>query len=208
MRALGWIASLALLGACSTTHPQPPAQAAKPAIDAVEVHPIFSTWFLTTEHYEGQLGELGDALGSDCFVAELVEENGRTWLRTHSGDGTRNEDWFGWHSEVLAPIDGEVVRVNDNPSTNQPGSFEPGIASFVILRRGDGTHVLVAHLRETTVQAGDRVRAGQPIGRVGNNGNSRHPHIHLGAWRDGRPLQLRFDLRAMAALRQRTADAR
>ncbi len=206
MRARTLVVCLALLGACSTTPAPSPSAADAQAIEAVEVHPIFSTWFLTNEHYEGQLGSLGDALGSDCFVAELVEEDGRTWLRAHRGDGSRNEDWFGWHAEVLAPIDGEVVKVHENAVTNEPGSYTPGIASYVVVRRPDDTHVLVAHLREATVKVGDHVRAGQPIGRVGNNGNSRHPHIHLGAWRGERPLQLRFDLRAMAKLRQQLGE--
>lgn len=187
-------------GACAT----PPAARVDTdpsSIDAVVVHPIFDTWFFTNEHWAGQLGELGDALGSDVFVAELVEESGRSWLRTYSGDGTRNEDWFGWRREVLAPIAGEVVRVHLNPITNDPGTWTPGMASFVILRGPDGTHVAVAHLQEIRVQEGDRLEAGQPLGLMGNNGNSRHPHIHLGAWRDNRPLQIRFDLAAMAKLR-------
>ncbi|HWV39812.1 MAG TPA: M23 family metallopeptidase [Vulgatibacter sp.] len=177
------------------------------SIDAVVVHPIFASWVLTNEHWAGQLGELGDALGSDVFVAELVEEGGRSWLRTYRGDGSRNEDWFGWRREVLAPIAGEVVRVHLNPITNEPGSWTPGMATFLILRGDDDTHVLVAHLREIVVQEGARVEVGQPLGLVGNNGNSRHPHIHLGAWRGDQPLQIRFDLAAMAKLREAGARA-
>lgn len=205
MRISACLLALLVLAGCATSSSS--TTPAPPAIEAVEVHPIFATWFLANEHYEGQLGELGDALGADCFVARLVEEQGRTWLRAYRGDGARNEDWYGWRAEVLAPISGEVVKIHENGHTNEPGSFVPGIASYVVLRRDDGTHVLVAHLQELAVHEGDRIPAGQPIGRVGNNGNSRHPHIHLGAWRDGRPLQLRFDLRAMAALRQQHADA-
>ena len=70
-----------------------------------------------------------------------------------------------------------------------------------------GLHVMAGHLREIRVKEGDRLQAGQPIGFVGNNGNSRHPHIHLGAWHGDEPLQIRFDLRALAKLRT-TADQR
>ena len=188
------------LGACATS-PAVPTNTDPSPIDAVVVHPIFATWFLTNEHWAGQLGELGDALGADCIVAELVEDEGRSWLRTYRGDGARNEDWYGWRRDVLAPIAGDVVRVNVNPITNEPGTWTPGIASFVILRGLDGTFVVVAHVQDIGVREGDRVEAGQPIGVVGNNGNSRHPHIHLGAWRENRPLQIRFDLAAMARLR-------
>jgi len=192
------------LGACATAPIARESTATSPP-DAVVVHPIFATWFLTNEHWAGQLGELGDALGSDCIIAEMVEDQGRSWLRTWRGDGTHNEDWYGWRQEVLAPIAGEVVRVNVNPITNDPGTWTPGIASFVIVRGADGTHVLVAHVQEIRVREGDRVEAGQPIGLVGNNGNSHHPHIHLGAWRGDRPLQIRFDLAAMARLRDAAA---
>lgn len=73
-------------------------------------------------------------------------------------------------------------------------------ASHVVIRRYDGTHVMLAHLREIRVKEGVRGRLGEPIGRVGNDAYPRHPHIHLGAWRDDRPLQIRFDLRAMGKL--------
>lgn len=199
-RTLGLILLASLTGACATSPAAAPKNASAPSIEAVVLHPIFDTWFLTNEHYDGQLSELGDALGSDCIVGELVEVAGRTWLRMHRGDGARNEDWFGWRREVLAPIAGEVLRVHENPTVNEPGVMVPGMASFVLLRGVGGTHVIVAHLGEIRVKEGDRVEAGEPLGLVGNNGNSRHPHIHLGAWRDGVPLQIRFDLRAMAKL--------
>jgi len=194
------LAALLVTTACATTPP-----AGERAIDAVVLHPVFDTWFLVSEHGYGQSGELGDALGTDCFVGKLVEEGGRTWMRTHAGDGRRNEDWFGWNAPVLAPITGEVVRVHVNPTVNEPGIMTPGVASFVVLRGDDGLHVVVAHLGAIAVEPGRRVEAGQPIGTVGNNGYSRNPHIHLGAWRGGEPLQIRFDQRAMARLRA-TAD--
>jgi len=34
---------------------------------------------------------------------------------------------------------------------------------------------------------------GQVIAQVGNNGRSHHPHIHVGAYKDTEPLQIRFD---------------
>ena len=39
----------------------------------------------------------------------------------------------------------------------------------------------MAHLMQgsVTVQVGDRVRRGQPLAAVGNNGHSSEPHLHL-----------------------------
>ena len=74
----------------------------------------------------------------------------------------------------------------------------PGRATSVTFRRTDGTHVVYAHLREIKVSEGQIVEAGEPVGKVGNNGYSRHPHVHIGAWKGEEPLQIRFDQYKMA----------
>lgn len=102
---------------------------------------------------------------------------------------------------MLSPVSGTVDRVNINAVENLPGQLGKPPASFILLSAADGTRVMVAHVADVVVKAGDKVQAGQPLGVVGNNGFARAPHIHLGAWRDKTPLQVRFDLRAMAALR-------
>ena len=181
-----------------------PAPAPAPSeVDALLVHPLFGMPFLELEHYEGQLGSLGDALGTDCFPVRIVEESGRTWSRTYAHDGAKNDDWYRWNQPVLSPIGGSVVKVHVNDQVNAPGIMGSGSATFVEVRRDDDVHVMVAHLQDIRVKVGDKVSAGQPLGLVGNNGYSRHPHVHLGAWRDNSPLQLRFDQRAMAELVRR-----
>lgn len=133
-------------------------------------------------------------------MQELVESNARTWLRSYRGDGANNEDWFGWHKEVLSPCTCTVVRITDNPTSNAPGVFGQPPASSIELRQADGTHFVLAHVVEFRVQPGEFVRAGQVVALVGNNGYSRNPHVHVAAWRDGKPLQVRFDQEAMGKL--------
>ena len=165
---------------------------------AVVAHPPFATYYTCSEHSANlDLGP-GDALGSDCVVQEFPEETDRYWLRSHVGDGTRNEDWYGWRERVLSPCDCIVSDVHVNKITNTPGKMTPGRASSVQLRREDGVNFVIAHVREIDVAVGDSVQYGQPLARVGNNGYSRHPHIHLGAWKEDEPLQVRFDLRHKA----------
>ena len=168
-------------------------------IESVVLHPLFATDYACSEHFEGQLPYLGDALGSDCIVQGGLETG---FMKAYRGNGEKNEDWYGWGEAVLAPVDGKVERINVNPVVNQPGKLGKPPASFIMLRRDDGTYVMVAHVADIKVAVGDRVRAGQPLGVVGNNGFARAPHIHIGAWRDKMPLQIRFDLRATAALRK------
>jgi murein DD-endopeptidase MepM/ murein hydrolase activator NlpD len=71
-----------------------------------------------------------------------------------------------------------------------------------VFRRADGVSVMYAHVQDVQVRPNDVVVAGQPVARVGNNGYAWFPHTHVGAWKGDRPLQVRFDLRAMAALRR------
>jgi murein DD-endopeptidase MepM/ murein hydrolase activator NlpD len=51
----------------------------------------------------------------------------------------------------------------------------------VIIALGDRRFALLGHLRRGSVRVrrGDRVRAGDLLGRVGNSGNSTEPHLHF-----------------------------
>ena len=52
--------------------------------------------------------------------------------------------------------------------------------------------MLLAHLQRGSVQvkAGDNVRTGQPIARVGNSGNLSEPHLHIHAVKAGSAASL------------------
>jgi len=180
-----------------------PAAASASDIAAVLAHPIFGELYSCTEHPQGSLRDLGDALGTDCFIQRLVTVEGRTWMRAHANDGRDNADWYGWGKDVLSPCSCRVVKINVNPVVNQPGVMGPPPPTFVMLERDDEVFFLLAHLGDLRVKVGDRVQSGEAIGRVGNNGQSRQPHIHIGAWRAGEPLQIRFDQAAMGRLMQK-----
>lgn len=164
------------------------------------VHPLFNEIYVCNEHYASQFGHVGDALGTDCYIQSFKEINGRSWMRSYKNNGRDNADWYGWNKPVLAPISGEIVLVNENTKVNKPGFMGKGKATFVVIKREDGLHATVAHLQNLKVQVGDKVIAGEVIGLVGNNGQSWHPHIHLGIWRDDKPLQVRFDQTRMPRL--------
>lgn len=176
------------------------AMAASGDLPSVTAHPIFKQPYSCTEHWLGNLKGEGDALGTDCVIQQMVEVKGRTWMRSHKGDGSRNTDWYGWGKEVLSPCTCEVVDAQEHPSPNKPGIMGKPPAGMVKLKRDDGVFFLLGHVTSLTVKAGDKVESGQVVGRVGNNGYSRHPHIHMGAWKDKEPLQIRFDLAAMGRL--------
>ena len=70
--------------------------------------------------------------------------------------------------------------------------FHRGLGWFVELEHGGGLRSLYAHLHETRVAPGMRVRQGDVIGTVGKTGNARHawiiPHLHLEVHKDGAPI--------------------
>jgi hypothetical protein len=172
-------------------HSAPPRTEA--AIEAVTLFPLYAEYFTCAEHYAGELPSIGDALGSDCSIV-----NGGS---SHRGEGTRNEDYYGWNKPVLTPFDGIVEAVYVNPVVNQPGTMGTSKSSGVTFMRADGVHALYGHVQAITVKPGDHVVAGQPFAVVGNNGYATGPHTHVGAWRNHTPLQIRWDLAAMATLR-------
>lgn len=162
-------------------------------IEAVLAHPPVDAMYACSEHFAGQFKHPGDALGADCVVQKLVDVDGRLFSRAHAGDGARNEDWYGWNEPLLSPCDCEVKKLHENPVVNQPGILGKPPASHLVLVADDGTHFLLAHIQAPLVKPGDRVSAGQPVARIGNNGYGRTPHLHIGAWRDSTPLQIRWD---------------
>lgn len=173
--------------------------------EAVVLHPVLNGTFVCAEHAEGELNRLGDALGKDCMVIGMDETRapGRRLPSLFRGDGLENEDWFGWREPLLAPCTGEVTSTVENPETNRPGEIPESVepASEIVFACTNGVHVIYAHVQELRVGRGEEVVKGQPVGEIGNNAVSRAPHVHVGAWREDTPLQIRFDLRALGELR-------
>lgn len=170
----------------------------------VAIHPPAGA--LTCSQHSLHAGDpviLGDAAGIDCKVVRHVEGPGGRLPRFYRTDGRTNDDWYAWGAEVFAPFDGVVEAMHVNPVTNTPGTHGEGRATGIVFRRDDGTRVSYGHVAQPLVAVGDRVTAGQVVGRVGNNGFSWFPHLHVGAWKGREPLLIVLDPRAQAALVER-----
>lgn len=115
------------------------------------------------------------------FAFDIVkgDENGKT----HRGDGSKNEDYYAFGQEIVAPADGVVTYVVDGIHDNKPGEmnrmFVPG--NTVIIRHAEGEYSLFAHFKQNSirVKVGDKVTKGQTIGLCGNSGNSSEAHLHF-----------------------------
>lgn len=118
-------------------------------------------------------------------------------MREYQNSGADNSDWYGYGAEVLAPCDCTVVTIRINPEENKPGYLGKPPASFITFERSDGTHVLLAHVKDIRIEEQEVVKSGAVVALVGNNGYSRQPHVHIGAWRGETALQIRFDQTSM-----------
>jgi hypothetical protein len=102
--------------------------------------------------------------------------------KSHTGEGTRNEDYHCWDRAILAPGAGKVVAAVDGVEDNVPSRMNPRqpVGNLVVIDHGNGEFSFLAHLREGTVavEVGQEVTAGTPLGRCGNSGNSSEPHLH------------------------------
>ncbi|TXD35659.1 M23 family metallopeptidase [Lujinxingia vulgaris] len=85
---------------------------------------------------------------------------------------------------VLAPCEGEVLATRSDLPDQKPMEMDPDnlLGNFITLHCHDLT-ILLAHLRHDSpgVEAGDMVKAAQPIAEVGNTGNTSEPHLHIHA---------------------------
>lgn len=102
------------------------------------------------------------------------------------GDPDQNQSWIFFGDPVLAVADGVVVATVDKfpdqiPNHPKPVNLLEADGNHVIIRFGKGLYAGYAHLLpgSITVKAGDRVSAGQQIGRLGNSGSSTGPHLHF-----------------------------
>jgi Peptidase family M23 len=106
---------------------------------------------------------------------------------------------------LYAPCDGVVLQsVNAMPDMSPPTvNREHEKGNFVMLQcNQDKAVIAMAHLRKGSVKVamGDRVSTGQPLGEIGNSGESGEPHLHIHAQRlgsnatalDGEPLPMTF----------------
>ncbi len=102
--------------------------------------------------------------------------------KSYKTDGARNEDYYAFGREILAPADGVVTDVIEGVRDNQPGSMNPysALGNAVFIRHRDYEVSVFAHFQQGSirVKVGDAVKTGQVLGLCGNSGNSSEPHLH------------------------------
>jgi hypothetical protein len=112
--------------------------------------------------------------------------------KTYAGDPRDVHAYYAYGEKVLAVADGKVVAARDGVPDNIPKTeagfatalpitFETVGGNQVVIDLGNGQSVAYYHLQpgSVRVKAGDRVRRGQLLARIGNSGDARWPHLHF-----------------------------
>jgi murein DD-endopeptidase MepM/ murein hydrolase activator NlpD len=98
-----------------------------------------------------------------------------------SGFGIRQDPFTGspaMHTGVdLHGRPGEAVRASADGTVTAAG-WSGGYGRVVDIDHGSGLSTRYAHLSAIDVQVGERIKAGQIIGRLGSTGRSTGPHLH------------------------------
>jgi len=163
--------------------------------------PVAGTWYVACapslqSHHRWSVGQEFaidlDSLGADS--------------RTHTGQGAKLTDYYGYGKDVMAAADGVVVEAHkemleSDSNLQQPGEsnnafqqrwqeqqnalikmgYKELFGNYIVIRHGGGEFSTYAHLRagSVKVEKGDVVKRSQVIGQLGHTGNSTSPHLHF-----------------------------
>ena len=128
----------------------------------------------------------GAAHVAERFAIDFVRLNAQGKLFEGARDQLTNYAYFG--DQVYSAAAGKVVGVLDSlPETPLTGELPKGITAaqaggnHVVVDIGHGRYAFYAHFQpgSITVKAGQKVKVGQVLGRLGNSGNSDGPHLHF-----------------------------
>ena len=111
---------------------------------------------------------------------------------SYSGDARDVRSYYAYGKNVLAVADATVLLAKDGLPDNIPlteAGFSPAVpitmetiaGNSIVLDLGGGQFATYAHLEAGTlrVKAGDHVRRGEPLARIGSSGDAREPHLHF-----------------------------
>jgi len=142
---------------------------------------------------QGSINDGGHANFANQYALDIIGLSEETYA-PQTRDKDEDDAYAGWGREIIAPADGIVVYarndVPDNTKLNEdpdPSKWEPlpspvtAIAgNCVIIDHQNGEFSVMMHMRQGSVkvQKGETVKAGQPIGNLGNSGDAYGPHLH------------------------------
>ena len=114
-----------------------------------------------------------------AFDIVITDTNGKSY----KNNWDKNENYYVFAKELIAPCDAEVVLVVDGIKDNKPGEMNSYfiLGNTVILKTNNDEYLLFAHFKQNSivVKQGVNVEKGELLGLCGNSGNSSEPHLHF-----------------------------
>ena len=146
--------------------------------------PFDGEWLVANGGATPKTSHSWDILGQR-FALDFVQADEA--FQTHTGRGTKAEEYFCYGREIRAAADGTVVAVEDRVRQALLGwglcdfTARSFVGNHVLVEHAEGEFALYAHLvrGSITVAPGDRVDRGQVVGRCGHTGHSTEPHLHF-----------------------------
>ncbi|MDQ2622573.1 MAG: M23 family metallopeptidase [Actinomycetota bacterium] len=137
----------------------------------------------------------GTVRAPERFAIDFVQMNSENRLFSGPISELSSYEFFG--AKIHAARGGRVVRVRDGLPEQVPGTTpaNPTIqmagGNHVVVRMDKGRYALFAHLKTGSVRVkrGQKVKAGQVLGLLGNTGNTDSPHLHFHVMDGPSPLQ-------------------
>jgi len=140
-------------------------------------------------HRRGLLVVDGHALISRRYAIDWKQvKDGASFF----GDPRDVRSYYAYGKAVLAVADGRIITAKDGLPDNVPGhgeAFHPAVpitldtvaGNTITIDLGGGQFAYYMHLQPGSlrVKAGDVVRRGQVLARVGCSGDAREPHLHF-----------------------------
>ena len=105
---------------------------------------------------------------SGYYMRPIV--GGKKTQSLHGHNGVDLASSYG--ANILASATGEVI-------VSRSSGYNGGYGLYVVVKHGNGTQTLYAHMSSVLVSAGDRVSQGQVIGKMGSTGKSSGTHLHF-----------------------------
>lgn len=130
----------------------------------------------------------GETVAQNYHMAQEVQQYAYDILMvkdgsSHTGDSKKNENYFVFGQDIIAPCDAKVVKVITGVYDNIPGEMnrEQLLGNAIVLETNQKEYVLFAHLKQGSVlvKEGDLLKQGQAMAQCGNSGNSTEAHLHL-----------------------------
>ncbi len=105
-------------------------------------------------------------------------------------------EWWGYYGHtgmrLAAPQETPIYAASSGTVTATHWAGQDSYGWHIVISHAGGLSTLYGHMvRPTTLQVGQKVKAGQHIGYVGSTGNSTGPHLHFETLVNGVPTDPR-----------------